>query len=142
MCNDININKINKQQRKKFSHNLYILYFINKKIKTSSYILRRQNSLKRAKKKSELIHSNLTNEDKIRRIKREYQYVVFMICDKIDILHVFFLKRKFELSRKIREFFTLIKNQNISIERLSSDNKSIYINISVRVQRQYRTGRV
>lgn len=50
------------------------------------------------------MYSNFINKDKIKRIKKEYKYIIFIIYNKINILYIFFLKRKFELSYKMRKF--------------------------------------
>ncbi len=126
MSEGINSDKANELQKKEQPYDLCISCSIGKKTKIPSRVPRRQNLLKRATRKGELVHSDLAGGGKIKRTKGGHKYVASMICDKTDMLHTFFLKKKSELPHKLREYFTMMKTQGNPVERLSSDNESIY----------------
>ena len=127
----IDMDEANRLQKKEPPHNLYIDYLIGKKTKTPSRVPRRGDPQKKATIKGQLMHLDLAGDSKIKRTKGSYKWLVSIIDDATDIVFTFTLKKKSELPRKLLEFCEWVAIQGNPVQRLSSDNESVYTSYKV-----------
>ena len=122
----IDVDEANRLQKKEPPYNLYIDYLMGKKTKTSSRVPRRGDPQKKATIKGQLMHSDLAGGGKIKRTKGGHKWLASIIDDATDIVFTFTLKKKSELPRKLLEFYKWMITQGNPVQRLSSDNESVY----------------
>ena len=77
------------------------------------------------------MHLDLARGGKIKRTKGSYKWLASIIDDATDIMFTFALKKKLELPRKLLEFCKWMTTQGNPVQRLSSDNESVYAGYKV-----------
>ena len=131
MSEGINIDEANQLQKKEPPHDLCIDCSMGKKTKKPSRVPRRSDPKKKATVKGQLIHSDLAGGGRIKKTKGGHKWLASMIDDATDMVFTSGLKRKSELPNKLREFCDWMATQGNPVQRLSSDNESVYAGYKV-----------
>ena len=77
------------------------------------------------------MHSDLAGGGKIKRTKGGHKWLASMVDDATNMVFTFGLKKKSDLPKILYEFLDWMSTQGHPVQRLSSDNESIYAGYKV-----------
>ena len=83
---------------------------------------------RRANRKSQRIHIDLIDDDKIVKTSRGKRYVIVFVNDYTNYTWIYLIRIKNEYKRVLKEFIMMLKTKNINIETIRCDNVDENIN--------------
>ena len=83
---------------------------------------------RKATRKRQRIHIDLTDDDQIIRTSRSKQYVIIFVNDYTDYTWVYLVRTKNEYKRVLKKFILMLKIEEISIQYIRFDNAEKNVN--------------
>ena len=125
VMNLFDVNECNKHEK---SDELCESCTMNKMHKTSNRKSMRADSQRRITRKSQRIHIDLAEENKIVKTSRNKRYAIIFIDDFTNYTWMYLIRIKNEYQRILKKFIFMLKTKNIDIESIRCDNVKENIN--------------